>query len=819
MKKLIYILLMSVCVFTVKSQVTSLYFLENSPTRHYMNPAFQPLSGFYFGMPLFGYGHYNLGNNSITLKNVLSTYEGKTITFLDENGDRNQFYKALRPVTSIDADVQINLLNFGFRVKSAYWTFSITEKMDAQLGLPKDLFNLLLFGMPEIDNNVYSLKTFGVSANTYTEAALGYSKEINEQWTAGAKLKFLAGTANMNASFSELEFNAGIEEWRLKMNGTVNASLPGELVIDENEISNSEFTPHDNFMQFLKPNGVGGAIDLGVTYKPLDFLTLSAAIVDLGLIKWRNNVSNISASSDFMFDGLGYVDGIDLMDTEDFEVFGDSILSALESSLTTQVTSNGYNTYLPAKLNVGAELNLLGNGLTLGLLSRTTRKNKTFYEELTASLNMRPANWFNTSVSYSVLNGRMSNIGLAMGLRVGIFNWFAATDYIPLRYTQPIKVETGWDVKPNFNVYVPYETGRFNFTVGSTIVFGNRRDKDRDGVKDKFDLCPDTPKAARKMVDENGCPKDSDGDGIPDYLDKCPDTPYEARLFVDEHGCPTDSDGDGVLDYLDKCSETPAEAFSSIDEHGCPKDSDGDSIPDYLDKCPETPAEARGFVNEHGCPVDSDNDGIFDYMDKCPNTPQGVTVDEYGCPVDTDGDGVPDYLDKCPDTPAEAHGLVDELGCPKDSDGDGIPDYLDDCPKIAGVAENNGCPEIKKEVRTLFQKALQGIQFETGKDVIRPVSFPILNQIATVMTENPTYLIEIQGHTDSIGSPESNQILSEKRANAVRTYLIGKQISETRMTAKGFGDTVPVAPNKTPQGRALNRRVEFVVSFEEVTFE
>ncbi len=69
--------------------------------------------------------------------------------------------------------------------------------------------------------------------------------------------------------------------------------------------------------------------------------------------------------------------------------------------------------------------------------------------------------------------------------------------------------------------------------------------------------------------------------------------------------------------------------------------------------------------------------------------------------------------------------MVDENGCTKDSDGDGVMDYMDNCPKTAGLASNNGCPEIKKEAKKLFQKALQGIQFETGKSTIKPASFTI----------------------------------------------------------------------------------------------
>jgi OmpA-OmpF porin, OOP family len=129
-----------------------------------------------------------------------------------------------------------------------------------------------------------------------------------------------------------------------------------------------------------------------------------------------------------------------------------------------------------------------------------------------------------------------------------------------------------------------------------------------------------------KFVEDVFAERDSDGDGVPDRLDKCPGTPK--GVAVDADGCPIDSDGDGVPDHLDKCPDTPRGV--TVDADGCPVDSDGDGVPDYLDKCPNTP---RGVtVDADGCPVDSDGDGVPDYLDKCPNTPRGVPVDADGCP-------------------------------------------------------------------------------------------------------------------------------------------------------------------------------------------
>ena len=194
-------------------------------------------------------------------------------------------------------------------------------------------------------------------------------------------------------------------------------------------------------------------------------------------------------------------------------------------------------------------------------------------------------------------------------------------------------------------------------------------------------------------------------------------------------------------------------------------------------------------------------------------------MNDKGCPTDGDGDGVPDYLDECPDTPGQAIGFVDAKGCELDSDGDEVPDYKDACPNVAGLKENKGCPELKREVRQLLQKAMQGIEFESGKATIKSKSYPLLDQIAAIFIENTNYIIEVQGHTDNTGKEEANKALSQKRADAVRDYMIAKGVDFQRLTAVGYGQEQPIADNATKAGRAKNRRVEFKINFEEVHYE
>lgn len=204
---------------------------------------------------------------------------------------------------------------------------------------------------------------------------------------------------------------------------------------------------------------------------------------------------------------------------------------------------------------------------------------------------------------------------------------------------------------------------------------------------------------------------------------------------------------------------------------------------------------------------DTDGDGIPDKDDRCPTVAGLASL--QGCP-DRDGDGIADDADACPDKA----GPAEFQGCP-DSDGDGIPDHLDRCPNEPGVASMKGCPEVNEATKKLFQRALTGVKFETGKATLKKESNSILDQVVKVMTDNPSYNLEIHGHTDSQGDDAKNMKLSDDRAASVRQYLEGKGIAANRLRSFGHGEEQPVADNATAAGRAQNRRVEFKVTFWE----
>lgn len=235
---------------------------------------------------------------------------------------------------------------------------------------------------------------------------------------------------------------------------------------------------------------------------------------------------------------------------------------------------------------------------------------------------------------------------------------------------------------------------------------------------------------------------------------------------------PPDDDNDGVANSDDQCSNTPS--GTAVDSKGCPLDSDNDGVIDPQDACPNTPAGTE--VDARGCKVDkdSDGDGVNDSKDECPGTPEGVEVGANGCPVDDDNDGVLNSADECPDTP---EGLeVDGRGC---------------------VIEQS--------------TVLQGVNFEFNSGNLTPNAKRILDDVAGAWTSQPDLKAEVSGHTDWLGPSDYNLQLSQQRADSVKRYLVESGVPGDQLTAKGYGESRPVADNETELGRAENRRVELEV--------
>lgn len=246
------------------------------------------------------------------------------------------------------------------------------------------------------------------------------------------------------------------------------------------------------------------------------------------------------------------------------------------------------------------------------------------------------------------------------------------------------------------------------------------------------------------------------------------------------------------------------------------KDTDKDGVIDKIDECPDIP----GLIENNGCP-DTDKDGIIDKNDKCPDFP-GLRIND-GCP-DGDKDGIIDKHDRCPDIP----GLKEHDGCP-DTDRDGIRDDMDRCPLIPGILKHLGCPDTLVSFDTIYKPVkikriisittpdtvdileVGDIYFDIDKSDLKERSKLILDNLAKHLIKEPVIRLRIEAHTDETATSKYNINLSNRRAKAVKSYLVQKGVNHTRLITKGFGETNPIADNKTEEGRSKNRRVVFII--------
>lgn len=418
---------------TSAQELRTSYFMETSNYRHQMNPAL--LDSPYFGM---FFSNINVGmTGNIGAKqfifdtNGLPGYTGnyRYTTFMDPNVDAKTFLNKLHDKNRFDLYLNYNIFSVGFKAWGGVNLLELNLRSNTNLTLPKGLFE---FAKTAGEKEHYEFGGLGMRTQNYMELALGHSRDINKQWRVGGKLKFLIGAAYADFTADNVMLDMTEDAWRIQSNAQVKASLLKSDVIHEDPSKNSaDGRPRvkelDNF-GFSLP-GFGMALDLGVTYKPIENLTLSAAITDLGFISWKNT-HHASSQGDYTFDGFNniYI-GSDKDQTEDIDDQFDQIGDDLEEMFS--VYDDGTKTAtqaLAATLNVGAEYKLPAyDKLRFGFLYTSRIHGKYSWHQGMLNVGVRPVKWFECNV-----NGAVTSTGVTAGgmlsLKAPHFNFYIAAD-------------------------------------------------------------------------------------------------------------------------------------------------------------------------------------------------------------------------------------------------------------------------------------------------------------------------------------------------------------------------------------------------------
>ncbi|HLP05777.1 MAG TPA: DUF5723 family protein [Paludibacter sp.] len=458
-------------------QVNTLYFMQNVPVRHVLNPAFIPDAGMYVSLPLMGYVQFDMGNNSFAFNDLVYHEGDKTITFLDSPASIRRFYNTLKPTTVLRANFRTSIISAGFRWGGCFWNFSVDSRFQGMVGLPRDAFRVSLFGTTEGFDNRFDFAALQSDLTCYTQFVLGMAKQLDSRLTCGVKLKYLAGSANISSRNKDLSMNGGDGKWKFSGVGSINESSP--VAFDFPGFQSFSYELPDGFTGLLKPSGAGAGIDVGVDYRMNGRVGLSAALTDLGFIHWHRNPRNISYNSSFVFGGISPF--TDTARTETLNgiydalivgnILVDSILGQFDKSMHVSGASRSYYTSTTSTVNLGVEYHLFPGKLSLGVLTRVHAYKKTITGEVTASVNARPFKWLGSSLGYSFLNGNLNTVGAGFSLGMGCVNCFLAADYLFFEKVD-FPLSTIHPSFPGMKVPIPYRSNVLNLSAGVNILLG-----------------------------------------------------------------------------------------------------------------------------------------------------------------------------------------------------------------------------------------------------------------------------------------------------------------------------------------------------------
>lgn len=461
-------------------QSNVLYYMRGVPQSHLLNPATQPRCGFYLGLPGASPLQLNVENSAFSLSDILWSEGDSTITFMHPDGDKEKFLNQFGRANYVSADVSTSLVSFGFRSENLYFSFGITQKVNSRFSYPGDIIRLALEGNEQDDE--FDLSSLGVNAMTYTEISMGVSHELNDMITFGYRGKLLFGGANIATKNSDILLTTSLDDWTIDSKYNLNVSVPG-LTIERDSAGNFDLDEMDidedlqssDYISTITGN-FGLGLDLGIHFKPIEDLTISASILDLGYIRWKNFTYNLTQDTRFVFDpevifernDSGEVVAKFWGETD----LGEAILDSLESSFidNNSETETAYTTFLPAKIYLGVKYDIIDE-ISVSLLSRSEFYKGRIREQLSLSANFYPIPLVSASLNYTIMNRTFNNFGIGLALKAGPFNWYIISDNIPLVYAREV----------SSNIILPYKARSVNFRVGFNLVFACQKDRRKFG--------------------------------------------------------------------------------------------------------------------------------------------------------------------------------------------------------------------------------------------------------------------------------------------------------------------------------------------------
>jgi hypothetical protein len=479
-KTLVFILFfIHILVHDLSGQTSQVLYYMNLPQNHLMNPALRPSNSVYIGLPALSGINITVNNNFVNFSDLFMKDQSSDsiITFLHPDFNIDKFVGGLNDKNSFSPQASIQLLGLGFATANGgYFSLDINERVEGNIVLPGDLLKLLIRGNEGFAGGKINLSSLRCDMKYYREVGLGFSKSYNKL-RLGVRGKLLFGIAGLSMDNNSLGITINDDYTHtLEADLSVNISAPLEVYMNDNNkidsivFDDSEFNSGTGVKKFfLGTENFGLGLDVGATYDISEKFNVSAAVTDLGYIKWKKDVTNLRANGQFEFSGLSMVDVLE--GTKTFSEVGDEMLDSLKNAFTVTETENPFTTWLPVGVTLGGNYKLARN-FSFGILSYSRIIGKQIREAFTLSANVNFASSFSTSLSYTLANQRADNLGLGIAFRTGIFQFYMLGDRIPLTWDRIRGNSTSLVLPSNWNM--------INIRLGMNLVFGNRISKKND---------------------------------------------------------------------------------------------------------------------------------------------------------------------------------------------------------------------------------------------------------------------------------------------------------------------------------------------------
>ncbi len=398
----------------------------------YVNPSFMPKGKIFVSVPGISMLSFGATNSAFSFNDLFTKRADDSLQINTANVISN-----LKPLNFFSTELNEEIVGFGIKLSDGYFSFSSTFKMQTNFAYPKDLIQFAFEGNGKsYIGERASLDGISISLNSYVEHAFGYTKEINDKLTVGARLKLISGLANIKTDVNNLGIYTDPTSYAITIDGSAGIqssnvlALLGDSTTTAAEQKAIEQSAKSSLYNFAN-KGVG--IDLGGTYHINEKLSVNASIIDLGSISWKANVKNYKTNDiNFTFDGIDLNEFLN--DTTQKPL--DRLSDTLQKILNYEENTDKYATSLRTKIYLGANYNLTKN-FNAGALIFNEFIGGKYRPGLSLSMNATVKNWLVATLNYSIYNGAFSNVGLGLSMRGGPIQFYIMTDNL-LSFVNPL---------------------------------------------------------------------------------------------------------------------------------------------------------------------------------------------------------------------------------------------------------------------------------------------------------------------------------------------------------------------------------------------